>query len=226
MDKAILLVEDELGLRKTLSDRIRDEGFDVETAANGMDGWEKAITGAFDLIILDLMLPKKNGIDLCRDLRQHGIQTPILMLTARTGTFDKVLGLKIGADDYLTKPFDTLELLARIEVLLRRPAVRSASSVIQLGAIRFDPRRVELSKHGKPVPISAREYQLLRFLTEHPGETFTREELLHAVWGYDSAPNTRTVDVHVAWLRQKLEDDPKKPKWIVTVHGIGYRFAG
>ena len=226
MTKTILLIEDELGLRKTLSDRIRDEGFHVQTSADGLDGWEKARTGSFDLIVLDVMLPHKNGLDLCRDLRQHGINTPILMLSARTQIFDKVVGLKIGADDYVTKPFEMAELLARIEVLLRRPALGSSAAVIQFGPVRFDTRRAEVVKSNRPIPISAREFQLLRYFTEHRGETLTREELLQAVWGYDSAPTTRTVDVHVAWLRQKLEDDPKQPKWILTVHGIGYRFAG
>ncbi|HMJ61749.1 MAG TPA: response regulator transcription factor [Bryobacteraceae bacterium] len=226
MEKIILLVEDEPGLRKTLSDRIRGEGFRVEVAANGIDGFEKAATGAFDLVVLDVMLPKKNGIDVCRDLRQQGVQTPILMLSAKSQTIDKVVGLKMGADDYLTKPFEAPELMARIEVLLRRPVIRDSSSEIQLGSIRFNTRRAELSRSGKPIPISAREFRLLRYFTEHRGEALTREELLQAVWGYDSAPTTRTVDVHVAWLRQKLEDDPKKPKWILTVHGIGYRFAG
>lgn len=226
MEKIILLVEDEPGLRKTLSDRIRGEGFRVEVAANGIDGLEKAATGAFDLVVLDIMLPKKNGIDVCRDLRQQGVQTPILMLSAKSQTIDKVVGLKMGADDYLTKPFEAPELMARIEVLLRRPVIRDSSSEIQLGSVRFNTRRAELSRSGKPIPISAREFRLLRYFTEHRGEALTREELLQAVWGYDSAPTTRTVDVHVAWLRQKLEDDPKKPKWILTVHGIGYRFAG
>lgn len=226
MEKIILLVEDEPGLRKTLSDRICGEGFRVEVAANGIDGLEKAATGAFDLVVLDIMLPKKNGIDVCRDLRQQGVQTPILMLSAKSQTIDKVVGLKMGADDYLTKPFEAPELMARIEVLLRRPVIRDSSSEIQLGSVRFNTRRAELSRSGKPIPISAREFRLLRYFTEHRGEALTREELLQAVWGYDSAPTTRTVDVHVAWLRQKLEDDPKRPKWILTIHGIGYRFAG
>ncbi|HJY08118.1 MAG TPA: response regulator transcription factor [Bryobacteraceae bacterium] len=226
MEKRILLVEDEPGLRKTLSDRIRDEGFKVDTADNGVDGYEKAASGLFDLIVLDIMLPRKNGFDVCRDLRQDGVDTPILMLTARTQTFDKVLGLKIGADDYLTKPFEMLEFLARIEALLRRPALKGFSSALHFGAIRFDPRRAEVWRNGNPVPVSAREFQLLRYFTEHRGETLTRDQLLQAVWGYQSAPSTRTVDVHVAWLRQKLEEDPKQPKWILTVHGIGYRFGG
>jgi two-component system alkaline phosphatase synthesis response regulator PhoP len=151
--------------------------------------------------------------------------TPFFRIRPRT-TVDKVLRLKIGANDYLTKPFEVSELMARIEVLLRRPAIRDSSFELQLGSIRFNTRRAELSRSGKPIPISAREFRLLRYFIEHRGEALTREELLQAVWGYDSAPTTRTVDVHVVWLRQKLEDDPKKPKWILTVHGIGYRFAG
>jgi two-component system alkaline phosphatase synthesis response regulator PhoP len=224
MEKNILLVEDEPGLRKILCDRIRDEGFKVETACDGIEGHEKIAGGLFDLIVLDVMLPRKSGLDLCRDLRQDGINTPILMLTARTQTFDKVVGLKIGADDYLTKPFEMPELLARIEALLRRPALKTPSCVLRFGTIRFDSRRAELWRDGKQVPLSAREFQLLRYFAEHRGEALTRDELLQAVWGYDSAPSTRTVDVHVAWLRQKLEEDPKQPKRIVTVHGIGYRF--
>jgi len=223
MDRNVLLVEDEPGLRMTLSDRIRDEGYEVETATNGAEGFEKASKSSFDLIILDVMLPHKNGFDVCRDLRHDGIKTPILMLTARTQTFDKVVGLKIGADDYLTKPFEMPELLARMEALLRRPPPRD-SAIHQFGSIRFDARRTEVFKDGKQLLLSAREFQLLRYFIAHRGETLSREELLRGVWGYESTPSTRTVDVHVLWLRQKLEDDPKRPRKIVTVHGFGYRF--
>jgi two-component system, OmpR family, alkaline phosphatase synthesis response regulator PhoP len=225
MERSVLLVEDEAGLRMTLSDRIRDEGYDVETAANGVEGFEKASSNCFDLIILDVMLPRRNGLDVCRDLRQGGTKTPILMLTARSQTFDKVVGLKIGADDYLAKPFEMAELLARVEALLRRPVLRD-TAVYQFGPIRFDARRTEVRRDGKLLLLSAREFQLLRYFVEHRGETVPRDELLRVVWGYKSAPSTRTVDVHVAWLRQKLEVDPKRPKWIVTVHGLGYRFSG
>jgi two-component system, OmpR family, alkaline phosphatase synthesis response regulator PhoP len=171
------------------------------------------------------MLPRRNGLDVCRDLRQGGTKTPILMLTARSQTFDKVVGLKIGADDYLAKPFEMAELLARVEALLRRPVLRD-TAVYQFGPIRFDARRTEVRRDGKLLLLSAREFQLLRYFVEHRGETVPRDELLRVVWGYKSAPSTRTVDVHVAWLRQKLEVDPKRPKWIVTVHGLGYRFSG
>jgi two-component system alkaline phosphatase synthesis response regulator PhoP len=225
MERSVLLVEDEPGLRMTLSDRIRDEGYDVETAANGVEGFEKASNNCFDLIILDVMLPCRNGFDVCRDLREGGTKTPILMLTARSQTFDKVVGLKIGADDYLAKPFEMAELLARVEALLRRPVLRD-TAVYQFGPIRFDARRAEVRRDGKLLLLSAREFQLLRYFVEHRGETVPRDELLRVVWGYKSAPSTRTVDVHVAWLRQKLEADPKQPRWIVTVHGLGYRFGG
>jgi two-component system alkaline phosphatase synthesis response regulator PhoP len=225
VERSVLLVEDEPGLRMTLSDRIRDEGYDVETAANGVEGFEKASHNCFDLIILDVMLPRRNGFDVCRDLRGGGVKTPILMLTARSQTFDKVVGLKIGADDYLAKPFEMAELLARVEALLRRPVLRD-TAVYQFGPIRFDARRAEVRRDGKLLLLSAREFQLLRYFVEHRGETVPRDELLRVVWGYKSAPSTRTVDVHVAWLRQKLEADPKQPRWIVTVHGLGYRFGG
>jgi two-component system, OmpR family, alkaline phosphatase synthesis response regulator PhoP len=228
MEYRILLVEDEPGLSFTLSDRLRNEGYIVEAAADGESGFHLATGEGFDLIILDLMLPKKSGFDICRDLRQMGLATPILMLTARDQVVDKVLGLKIGADDYLTKPFEMLELLARIEALLRRATrpVTGAPAVYQFGTIRVDFRKTEVLRKGKPVPFSAKEFQLLRFLIENRGETVSRERLLQEVWGYVSMPFTRTVDVHIAWLRQKLEDDPKQPEWIITVHGLGYRFAG
>ncbi len=223
--RTVLLVEDEPGLLLTLRDRIRDEGYEVETANDGEAGFQKALTGDFDLIVLDLMLPLKNGVDVCRDLRHERIKTPILMLTARTQTFDKVLGLKIGADDYVTKPFEMPELLARMEALLRRPALNDPP-VFHFGSIRFDARRAEVWRNDQQIPLSAREFQLLRYFISHRGETLERDQLLQAVWGYDSTPTTRTVDVHVAWLRQKLETDPKQPRWIVTIHGLGYRFNG
>lgn len=226
MDKNILLVEDEPGLVLTLKDRLRKEGYTVETASDGSQGVERALAGGLDLIILDVMLPKKSGLDVCRDLRQHAVTTPVLMLTARGQVVDKVLGLKIGADDYLTKPFDMMELLARIEALLRRPAGPGTNGVaFQNGTLRVDFRSTTVWREGEPVTLSAREFQLLRYFIEHRGETVSREELLKNVWGYESTPNTRTVDVHVAWLRQKLEDDPRRPQLILTLQGLGYKFA-
>ena len=228
MDEKILLVEDEAGLVATLSDRLRSEGYKVEAAPNGVEGLNRAVSDCFDLIILDVMLPRKNGLDVCRDLRQQGFATPILMLTARGQTVDRVIGLKIGADDYLTKPFDMLELLARVEALLRR-APRAAvgpSPICQFGPIRVDFRRTEVWREGKPVALCAREFQLLRYFIEHRDVTLSRKELLKEVWGYSGAQLTRTVDVHVASLRRKLEADPGKPQFILTVLGFGYKFAG
>ena len=226
MNRKILLVEDEPGLVLTLTDRLSDEGYVVETSSDGESGVARASSDPFDLIILDVMLPRKSGFDVCRDLRQRGISTPILMLTARGQTVDKVVGLKLGADDYLTKPFEMPELLARIEALLRRAtAVVPGAPVYQFGPVRVDFRSAEITRGGQPVTLSAREYQLLRYFIEHRGATVSREELLNEVWGYDTTPTTRTVDVHVAWLRQKLEDNPKYPQFILTVHGLGYKFV-
>jgi two-component system alkaline phosphatase synthesis response regulator PhoP len=227
MEQRILLVEDEAGLRLTLQDRLRSEGYAVETAADGQQGLEKALQEQYSLIVLDLMLPKKSGFDVCGELRQAGVSTPVLMLTARGQTMDKVLGLKIGADDYLTKPFEMAELLARVEALLRRSATSArASSAYSFGLVRVDFRSTEVHRDGEVLNLSAKEFQLLRYFIEHSGETLSREVLLHEVWGYQSTPSTRTVDVHVAWLRQKLEDDVRRPQWIVTVHGMGYKFTG
>ncbi len=227
MEKRILLVEDEPGLVLTLSDRLRSEGHRVESAGDGQAGLERGLGGAYDLIILDLMLPRKSGMEVCRDLRQQGVATPILMLTARGLTADKVAGLKTGADDYLTKPFEMAELLARVEALLRRTgALGQPGEVYQFGPIRLDLRRTEVTRDGKVVTLSAKEFQLLRYLVEHRGATVSRETLLSEVWGYGGVTSSRTVDVHIAWLRQKLEEDSRQPQWILTVHGLGYRLAG
>jgi two-component system alkaline phosphatase synthesis response regulator PhoP len=224
MNENILLVEDEEALRMTLSDRLRSEGYLVDFAADGEEGLNKATGLPFDLIILDVMLPHRSGFDICRDIRTAGLATPILVLTARDQTMDKVLGLKLGADDYVTKPFDTLELMARIEALLRRVPGRSSQTVYQLGPIRMDVLGTDVTRDGKPVLLSAREFQLLRHFMEHPGVTLSRAELLHEVWGYEDGTFTRTVDVHIASLRQKLEKDPKRPELILTIPGMGYKF--
>lgn len=223
----ILLVEDEAGLILTLTDRLRSENFDVRSAADGEAGLNLAASETFDLIILDVMLPKKNGLDVCRDLRRKNVATPILMLTAKGETIDKVLGLKLGADDYLTKPFEMLELLARIEALLRRSPHTShtAPDAFRFGDVSVDFRRAEVVKNNEPLELSAIEFKLLQYLIEHRGAVHSRDKLLDAVWGYDAMPTTRTVDVHVAWLRQKLEPNPKHPQYIQTVHGFGYKFV-
>src|ERR1019366_8299949 len=228
MERRILLVEDEPGLVMTLGDRLRSEGHRVESAADGQTGLDMACDAAFDLIILDIMLPRKNGMDVCRDLRQRGIQTPILMLTARGQVVDRVVGLKLGADDYLTKPFEMMELLARVEALLRRSRTMAAnaSDSFAFGPIHVDFRSAEVRREGAPVELSTLEIKLLRYFVEHRGAVVGRDELLDKVWGYDATPVTRTVDVHVASLRQKLEANPSKPEYIVTVHGLGYKFTG
>ncbi len=224
----ILLVEDEKGLILTLTDRLTSEGFAVDTAADGKLGFDMASTSRYDLIILDVMLPKKNGYDVCRDLRQNGVTTPILMLTAKGETIDKVLGLKLGADDYLTKPFEVIELLARVEALLRRPVARangtSSEKAFRFGEVTIDFKRAEVRRDDRPVELSAMEFRLLQHLIENRGVVHSRDQLLDAVWGYDAMPSTRTVDVHIAWLRQKLESNPKHPHFIQTVHGMGYKF--
>ncbi len=223
----ILLVEDEAGLIITLTDRLQSEGFNVKTSTDGEAGLSLALAENFDLIILDVMLPKKNGLDVCRDLRQKNITTPILMLTAKGETIDKVLGLKLGADDYLTKPFEMMELLARVEALLRRSPQTNQNSpdAFRFGDVSIDFRRAEVLKNNEPLELSAIEFKLLQFLIENRGAVHSRDKLLDEVWGYDAMPSTRTVDVHVAWLRQKLETNPKHPQYIQTVHGLGYKFV-
>ena len=226
MNENILLIEDEQALRMTLSDRLQSEGYVVDFSPDGEQGFEKATTLPFDLIILDIMLPRRSGLDICRDIRLAGLATPILLLTARGQITDKVVGLKLGADDYVTKPFDTLELIARIEALLRRAPTRTGHGILQFGSIRLDIRGTQVTREGSPVYLSAREFQLLRYFTEHKGITLSRDEILREVWGYEAGTFTRTVDVHVASLRQKLEKAPKKPEMILTVPGIGYKFQG
>ena len=228
-DKRLLLVEDEPGLQLALSDRLSSEGYSVETAGDGHTAVTRATGEPFDVIVLDVMLPGRDGFDVAKAIRQHGIQTPILMLTARTQVVDRVVGLKLGADDYLTKPFETIELLARIEALLRRVPSGSAGMSLeryQFGDISVDVRKAEVKQNGQPLDLSAKEFQLLKYFIEHRGATISRDELLHEVWGYHATPSTRTVDVHVAWLRQKLEPNSRVPQYILTVHGLGYKFAG
>lgn len=224
----LLLVEDEPGLQLALIDRLTAEGYLVESAGDGDTAIRRAAGEPFDLILLDVMLPGRDGFDVARSLRQQGVQTPILMLTARSQVVDRVVGLKLGADDYLTKPFEIIELVARLEALLRRTP---ASAGVTLERYRFadvlvDVRKAEVTRGGVAVDLSAKEFHLLRYFIEHRGATISRRELLHDVWGYQAMPSTRTVDVHVAWLRQKLEPNPRVPQFILTIHGLGYKFAG
>jgi two-component system alkaline phosphatase synthesis response regulator PhoP len=232
MNENILIVEDEEALRMTLQDRLRSEGYVVDLAVDGEEGTEKATQLPFDLIILDIMLPRRSGLDVCMDIRRAGLATPILLLTARGQTSEKVVGFKLGADDYVTKPFDTLELMARIEALLRRAPTKTGaaspggSGIHQFGSITLDVRGTQVTRDGQAVYLTAREFQLLRYFVEHQGVTLSRDELLREVWGHEAGTFTRTVDVHVASLRQKLERFPKKPEIILTISGLGYKFQG
>ena len=223
MMRRILLVEDEESLVLALRDRLLSEGYAVDVAGDGETAFEKASRGAFDLVLLDVALPRRNGFDVCRDLRAHGVQTPVLMLTARGQVVDRVVGLKLGADDYLTKPFETAELLARIEALLRRARAMNAdpADAYAFGDVEIDFRGAAVRRARHPVDLSGLEFKLLRYFVERRGALLTRDELLEKVWGYDAMPVTRTVDVHVAALRQKLGAE-----FIITVHGLGYKFVG
>jgi two-component system, OmpR family, alkaline phosphatase synthesis response regulator PhoP len=225
MNENVLVVEDEQILRESLEVRLRAEGFEVDTAADGNEGLRKATELPFDLIVLDLMLPYKNGLDVCRAVRQQGLATPILMLTVRDQTVDKVVGLNLGADDYMTKPFEAPELIARIQALLRRMPFRMGQGVHDFGSIRVDVSRGQVTRNGKPVHVTNSEFQLLCYLMERVGSTVPRTELLRSLWGHEDGAYTRTVDMHVASLRQKLEYNPKNPELILTVSGVGYKFV-
>jgi two-component system, OmpR family, alkaline phosphatase synthesis response regulator PhoP len=228
MSSRILIIEDEPGLRLALTDRLAADGYEVAGAADGEEGLRRATEEHFDLVILDVMLPRRSGLDVCRDLRQQGNPASILMLTARGEVVDRVVGLKLGADDYLTKPFAMAELMARVEARLRsRPTPAGPSrDAYRFGAVHVDFRSAEVTREGQRVELSAKEFQLLRHFIEHRGKVLSRDELLNGVWGYDAMPTTRTVDVHVAALRRKLEPKPHVPAYILTLHGLGYKFVG
>lgn len=226
MSERILIVEDEPGLVLTISDLLAAEGYEVAVAMDGPTGLAMASEHEYAAIILDVMLPKKTGFDVCRELRQRGVDSAILMLTAKTQVVNRVVGLKLGADDYLAKPFEPSELLARIEALLRRvyKEGRTAVRSFHFADVEIDFERSEIMKSGQRVEVAAKELQLLRYLVDHRDRVVPREEILQKVWEYDSQVTSRTVDVHVSWLRQKL-DDSQNPKYIQTVRGKGYRFS-
>ncbi len=225
--KKILIVDDEPTLVATLRYSLERDGFEVISADNGESAVSSARSHRPDLIVLDLMLPGLDGLQVCRTLRRE-MQVPILMLTAKSEEIDKVLGLELGADDYVTKPFSMREVMARVRALLRRADAPSAGTGLTLtaGAILVDMRKREASREGAPVALKPKEFELLAFLMQNRGQAFTREQLLEKIWGYDFAGDSRTVDVHVSWLRQKIENHPQKPVRIVTVRGLGYRFDG
>ena len=222
----VLIIEDEPNMIVGLRDSCEYEGYEVSVARNGKEGLEKASNEKVDIILLDVMLPLMSGIDVCRTLRTRGIETPIVMLTARGQEMDKVVGLEVGADDYVTKPFSIKELLARIRAHLRR----AAKEVVRLegftfGDVELNFKKYSARKSGQALDLSAREFEILHYLIRHRGEIVTRDQLLDEVWGYDSSPITRTIDNHIARLRQKIERDPSKPQHIITVHRLGYRFV-
>jgi two-component system, OmpR family, alkaline phosphatase synthesis response regulator PhoP len=225
MNEHILLVEDEQALRTALEVRLRAEGYVLDAAVDGEEALRKATSLPFDLIILDVMLPYRSGFDVCRDVRQQGLATPILMLTVRDQLVDKVVGLNLGADDYMTKPFESAELIARIQALLRRIPVRTGQRVYEFGAFQVNVPKGEVTRNGNGIYLTRREFQLLCYLIERQGIPVLRSELLRSIWGYDTNAFTRTVDTHVGSLRRKLEDDPAEPRLIVTVPNVGYKFV-
>jgi DNA-binding response OmpR family regulator len=223
--KHILIVEDDPAIRKGLKASLEDEHFQVSEATDGEQGYRIAREEGIDLILLDWMLPGRNGDEICRDLRGEGIATPIIMLTSKTEEMDKVLGLEVGADDYVTKPFSTRELLARMRAVLRRQTGTTVSTdTFQFGDVYVDFPRHEVTKAGVPVRLSAKEMAVLRYLVEREGLVITRNMLLDDIWGYEAFPTTRTVDNYILALRKALEDDPSRPKHLLTIHGAGYKF--
>jgi two-component system, OmpR family, alkaline phosphatase synthesis response regulator PhoP len=223
--KNVLIIEDEPGVQLTLEDLLRSEGYTVVVKGDGLEGEKEAKTDAYDLILLDVMLPGKDGFAVCRSLRKQNISTPIIMLTARDTNIDTVMGLKQGADDYLTKPFDAEVLLARMEAVTRRFTAKKAIRIdtIQFGGFTLDTIQEELSTGADIVPLQVQEYRLLHYLVTHPNQILSRNKLLDEVWGYDSESTTRTVDVHIGKLRNKLEESDI-PKYILTIRGRGYKF--
>jgi two-component system alkaline phosphatase synthesis response regulator PhoP len=225
--RKVLIVEDDDSMAVALRDGFEYEGYEVVVARDGSEGMKMATGEDPDLIILDVMLPKITGLDICKQLRNDGNDVPIIMLTARGQEVDKVLGLKLGADDYVTKPFSFMELMARVEAVLRRTGkIKEEIESYEFGDIRVDFRQHEVRKAGNLVDFSAREFRLLEFFIEHRGEVISRDQLLDGVWGYENMPFTRTVDMHIAKLRKKIEDDPHDPQHLVTVHRVGYKFTG
>jgi DNA-binding response OmpR family regulator len=226
MTRRILFVEDETAFAVGVVDRLQAEGYQVEWAQTGVAGYRQALEGGFDLVILDVMLPGKNGFDICRDLRREGVHAPVLMLTARGEVVDRVVGLKLGADDYVQKNCEPVELMARIEALLRRAgSTVSIAGRVRLGDVTVDLRHHEVTRAGQPLTLSRAEFRLLEYLIERRGAVVTREELLEKVWGLDAETLSRTIDVHVAGLRKKIEADSRYPRYLLTVKGAGYRLA-
>ena len=222
----ILIVEDEPAMVAGLRDNFEYEGYDVISATDGVDGLERALADSPDLVVLDVMMPRLSGLDVCKQLKVKKPQLPIIMLTARGQEIDKVVGLELGADDYVTKPFSIRELMARVKAVLRRVAPQTPEDIYRFSDVEVNVRSNEVLRNGNRVELSAKEFALLAYFVAHPAETLSRDRLLDAVWGYENYPNTRTVDTHIVHLRQKLEPNPEEPRFILTVHGTGYKFVG
>ena len=223
----ILIVEDEPAMVQGLRDNFEYEGYEVISAADGVDGLNRAIADQPDLVVLDVMMPKMSGLDVCKQLKARKPSLPIIMLTARGQEIDKVVGLELGADDYVTKPFSIRELMARVKAVLRRASPQAATAeVYRFSDVEVNVRSNEVLRGGQPVELSSKEFALLAYFVAHPAETLSRDRLLDAVWGYENYPTTRTVDAHIVHLRQKLEPNPEEPRFILTVHGSGYKFVG
>jgi DNA-binding response OmpR family regulator len=223
----ILIVEDEPNMVAGLRDNFEYEGYEVITAGDGVQGLERAFADSPDLVVLDVMMPRMSGLDVCRQLKARRPSIPVIMLTARGQEVDKVVGLELGADDYVTKPFSIRELLARVKAVLRRArTLPREQEHLSFGDVEVDLRKHQVQRRGQAVEFSAKEFQLLKYFLCHPGEALSRDRLLDEVWGYERYPTTRTVDAHIVRLRQKLEPNPEEPRFILTVHGVGYKFVG
>jgi DNA-binding response OmpR family regulator len=223
----ILIVEDEPNMVAGLRDNFEFEGYQVITAGDGVAGLQRALSDSPDLVVLDVMMPRMSGLDVCKQLKSKRPAIPIIMLTARGQEVDKVVGLELGADDYITKPFSIRELLARVKAVLRRTQpVPKDRDRYTFGDVEVNLRSCQVLRKGKPLEFSAKEFELLKFFLFHSGEAVSRDRLLEEVWGYDRFPTTRTVDAHIVRLRQKLEPKPEDPHFILTVHGVGYKFVG
>jgi len=223
----ILIVEDEPAMVAGLRDNFEYEGYEVISAADGAEGLERALNDNPDLVVLDVMMPRMSGLDVCKQLKATKPAMPIIMLTARGQEIDKVVGLELGADDYVTKPFSIRELMARVKAVLRRVSPQAtAPEVYRFSDVEVNVRSNQVLRAGSPIDLSAKEFALLAYFVAHPAETLSRDRLLDAVWGYENYPNTRTVDTHIVHLRQKLEPNPEEPRFILTVHGSGYKFVG
>ena len=221
----ILVVEDDPAMSVALRDGFEFEKHMVDMAADGEEGLRLATRGDHDVMILDVMLPKKSGLDVCKELRKMGVNTPVIMLTARGQEIDKIVGLKLGADDYVTKPFSFMELLARVEAVMRRVKRTSPGDEVTFGNVKLDFRTYQATRSAEPLDLTPREFRILRYFIDHSNEVVSREALLNHVWGYDSSAFTRTVDTHMARLRQKIEVVPADPRHLITVHRVGYKFV-